>query len=86
MLPLRPKAFDNIYRSFQFGDLVNLLMLDARVCCKDKADKKIESLSDTSRHIVGNEQLSWIENEVLTHNAKWNVFGNQLLFSEKDIG
>ena len=85
-LPLRPEPFDDIYRSFQFGDLVNLMMLDARVCCKDDVDKTIESLADTSRHIVGNKQLDWIENEVITNNAKWNIFGNQLLIAEKDMG
>lgn len=85
-LPLRPEPFEKIYRSFQFGDLVNLMMLDARVCCKDEVNKKIESLADTSRHIVGNEQLDWIEDQVITQDAKWNIFGNQLLVAEKDMG
>jgi alkaline phosphatase D len=35
---------------------------------------------------VGNEQLDWIENEVITNNTKWNIFGNQLLIAEKDMG
>ena len=85
-LPLRPEPFEKIYRSFQFGDLVNLLMLDTRVCCRSTVTKTEESLMDTSRHIVGNTQLQWIFNEVETHNAHWNVFGNQVLISEKGKG
>lgn len=85
-LPLKPNAFDPIYRSFQFGDLVNLLMLDTRVCCRSAVDKTKESLQDTSRHIIGNQQLRWIVEEVETHESAWNVFGNQLLISEKGMG
>ncbi len=85
-LPIRVKPFEAIYRSFQFGDLVNLMMLDTRVCCKSEVTKTLASLKDTSRHIVGNEQLDWIEREVLTHRSKWNIFGNQLLMAEKDMG
>lgn len=85
-LPLRPEPFDDIYRSFQFGELVNLMMLDTRVCCRSEVTKTKESLLDTSRHIIGNKQLAWIFNEVEKHNAKWNVFGNQLLISLKGNG
>ncbi|MEL6254673.1 MAG: alkaline phosphatase D family protein, partial [Bacteroidota bacterium] len=38
-LPLRPEPFEEIYRSFQFGNLLNLLMLDTRVCCRSLVDK-----------------------------------------------
>lgn len=85
-IPLRPEKGDLIYRSFQFGDLVNLLMLDTRVCCKDEVTKTKASLQDTSRHIIGNEQLQWIKDEVTEHDAHWNVFGNQLLIAIKDMG
>ncbi len=85
-LPIRVAAGEPIYRSFQFGDLVNLMMLDARVCCKDTVTKTLASLEDTSRHIVGKAQLDWIESEVLRHGATWNIFGNQLLLSIKDMG
>lgn len=85
-LPLKPNAFEHIYRSFQFGKLVNLMMLDTRVCCRSEVDKTKESLKDTSRHIIGNQQLKWIFNEVETHNSDWNIFGNQILISEKGKG
>ncbi|MEO1011997.1 MAG: alkaline phosphatase D family protein [Bacteroidota bacterium] len=85
-LPLRPKAFETIYRSFQFGDLVNLMMLDTRVCCKSEVTKTPESLLDTTRHIIGSKQLKWIQEEVIQNDADWNVFGNQLLLAIKDMG
>ena len=86
-LPIRPEAFEPIYRSFQFGDVVNLMMLDTRVCCRTgEVTKTLESLQDTSRHIVGHAQLNWMFDEVLTSNAAWNVMGNQILVAEKGMG
>ena len=85
-LPIRPKPFEPIYRSFQFGNLVNLLMLDARHCCKDEALKTAASLKDTSRHNIGNEQLNWIKKDVSRNQATWNIFGNQLLVAKKGKG
>ena len=85
-LPLRPDAFENIYRSFQFGDLVNLMMLDTRVCCRSKVTKTEASLMDTTRHIIGNKQLYWIFDEVEKHQSAWNVFGNQILLAKKNRG
>ena len=85
-LPLRAEPFEEIYRSFQFGELVNLLMLDTRVCCRSEVPKTEASLRDTSRHIVGNTQLQWMFDEVEKHDAHWNVVGNQILLSEKGKG
>ena len=85
-IPLRPEPFQNIYRSFNLGNLVNLLMLDTRVCCKSVVTKTAASLQDTSRHIIGNEQLGWIKNKVIESAAPWNIFGNQLLISIKNNG
>ena len=86
-LPIRVEPFEPIYRSFQFGDIVNLMMLDIRVCCRQgKVTKTLESLQDTSRHIVGHKQLNWMFDEVLQHDAAWNIFGNQLLVSLKGMG
>lgn len=85
-IPTRVKLNDVIYRSYQFGDLVNLLMLDTRVCGKSTVTQTEESLRDPNRHIVGDEQLQWMFDEVTQHDAAWNVIGNQLLMAEKDKG
>tara|TARA_R110002095_G_scaffold184553_5_gene161751 strand:+ start:1536 stop:2993 length:1458 start_codon:yes stop_codon:yes gene_type:complete len=82
-IPSRVKQGDVIYRDFQFGNLVNLLMVDTRVCCKSDVTKTEESLKDLSRHIVGDTQLSWLMNSILEHKTTWNIMGNQLLFANK---
>ena len=86
-VPIRAEPFEPIYRSFQFGDLLNLLMVDVRVCCREgEVTKTVESLQDTSRHIVGHKQLNWLFDDILSHDATWNIMGNGLLVSEKGMG
>ena len=86
-VPIRVEPFEPIYRSFQFGDLVNLMMVDVRVCCRQgEVTKTLASLQDTSRHIVGHKQLNWLFSEIQTHDATWNIMGNGLLVAEKDMG
>lgn len=85
-LPIRVDAFDPIYRAFQFGDLVNLMMLDTRVCCRSEVFKTEASLQDTSRHIIGHTQMNWMFSEIETTAATWNVIGNQILIARKGKG
>ncbi|QDT78228.1 Alkaline phosphatase D precursor [Gimesia maris] len=82
-IPSRVKPGEVIYRDFQLGSLVNLMMVDTRVCCKSDVPQTRESLKDLSRHIVGEKQLSWLMNSMLEHQATWNIMGNQLLFASK---
>ena len=85
-IPTDVKKGERIYRSFQFGSLIKLLMLDTRVCCKSRVTKTQDSLQDPNRHIVGNQQLDWIFDEIQESSCTWNIIGNQLLFAEKDAG
>ena len=85
-VPSRVPLGKPIYRSFVFGDLVTLLMVDTRVCCKSRVDKSLDSLEDPDRHIVGDAQLDWMFNQITNHHSAWNVMGNQLLVAEKGAG
>ncbi|EPW6706372.1 alkaline phosphatase D family protein [Vibrio parahaemolyticus] len=100
-LPVRENTFSNmlIYRQFSFGNLVNLMMLDTRLVGRDKPLDYF-SLSATTmeaigglvaqsrsadRELLGTEQLAWLMNEFNTHDAKWNVLGQQVLMSRMEL-
>ncbi|RXK13220.1 alkaline phosphatase [Halarcobacter mediterraneus] len=83
-----------IYRNFEFGDLVSLYMLDTRVLSRDKQlnysnyfDKSANfdsvsfssDLLDSSRTMLGNEQLLWLQNKLSTSASTWQVLGQQVL-------
>ena len=97
-LPIRPiENKKEIYRSFEFGDLVSLHMLETRIFSRDKQlnyddyrdeSYKIDSelfekdVKDSSRKIVGPEQLSWLKNQLESSNATWQVLGQQVLMGK----
>ncbi|EIZ1549848.1 alkaline phosphatase D family protein [Vibrio parahaemolyticus] len=100
-LPVRENTFSNmlIYRQFSFGNLVNLMMLDTRLVGRDKpldyfslSAPTMEAIGglvaqsrSVDRELLGTEQLAWLMNEFNTHDAKWNVLGQQVLMSRMEL-
>jgi alkaline phosphatase D len=100
-LPIRP--IDNkekIYRSFDFGNLVSLHMLETRLLARDKqldmlnyysADGSFDStqfqtdLTDENRNLIGTEQLEWLQTQVSNSSATWQVLGQQVLMSRMNF-
>ncbi len=97
-LPIRPWREGNheeIYRSFSFGDLVDLHMLDTRVLARDKpldyvdfidpatqvmdSQKFMAEVTGSERTLLGAEQLQWLQANLLTATGKWQVLGQQVL-------
>ncbi|HGF3772448.1 TPA: alkaline phosphatase [Vibrio parahaemolyticus] len=100
-LPVCENTFSNmlIYRQFSFGSLVNLMMLDTRLVGRDKpldyfslSAPTMEAIGglvaqsrSADRELLGTEQLAWLMNEFNTHDAKWNVLGQQVLMSRMEL-
>ena len=86
-LPIAPKLNEPLYRSFSIGSLINLIVLDTRV---EERSVQSEGVSapdyyDTSRTILGNRQLTWLEKN-LEKRAKWNLICNQVPFGPMYAG
>lgn len=100
-LPIRPWREGNheeIYRSFSFGDLVDLHMLDTRVLARDKpldyvdyidpATQAMDSaqfmsdVTSSDRSMLGMEQLQWLQGSLLTATGKWQLLGQQVLMGK----
>lgn len=98
-LPIRmPDATnpDRIYRSFDFGKLVSLHMLDTRLIGRDRpvniddfrdqggrlnVDAYKAAVADPARNMIGPEQLAWLEDQVARSKARWQVLGQQVLMA-----
>ncbi|MBY6185391.1 alkaline phosphatase D family protein [Marinobacter hydrocarbonoclasticus] len=98
-MPIRPpgssETSDTIYRSFAFGELVALHMLDTRVIGRDQqldyatymdpatggfdAERFVAEVSDPNRTLLGAEQLTWLQGTLLSNSATWQVLGQQVL-------
>lgn len=91
--PARP---ERIYRSFDFGKLLSLHMLDTRVIGRDKqlayssyvgADRSFDAaafladVSDPARQLMGAEQSAWLQGQMSRSTATWQVLGQQVLMA-----
>ena len=83
-LPMRkPDPADSlrIFRSFQYGDLMDLIMLDTRLYGRDEQG----SGSDSSRSLLGETQRGWFYDELENSSAKWKVVGQQVMMAPLTI-
>ena len=83
-LPIRtPNMADRkeIYRSFDFGDMLNLHMIEARLLERDAEGDDQAAYDDTTRRMIGDVQFEWLKDELKTDTAKWRIIGNTVMFS-----
>ena len=75
------------YRSFSFGALTDLIMLDERL---EGRTKPVDSINDPGfnneeRSMLGPEQLTWLESSMKNSKATWKIIGNQVIFSDIEL-
>ena len=75
-----------IYRSFAFGDLADLVMLDTRLAGRDVQVERTDVLGieDPRRTILGAAQEHWLDGELresVRAGARWQILGQQVMFA-----
>lgn len=91
-MPIRAQANaadTRIFRSFQFGDLASLIMLDTRLHGRDQQADAIPGstveeiaarLRDPSRRMLGAVQEAWLATELdKAASSQWQIIGQQLM-------
>jgi alkaline phosphatase D len=99
-LPARTPDRQKIYRQFDFGGLVNLLMLDTRLAGRDRQLSYADYISpagafdgaafgaawqNPGRTILGAEQRGWLTSRLAGSRARWQVLGSQVLMGKMYI-
>lgn len=106
-LPIRPIDTDDlntptsIYRQFEWGDLVNLLMLDTRN--EDRAQQLdvvsyfdpgtgafdfeglFADINDPTRQLLGETQQQWLDTALATSTSTWQLLGQQVLMGRMNL-
>ncbi len=80
-LPIRSPDMNNtlkIYRKFQWGDLIDLHMLDTRLVARTE---QTNNYSDPNKELLGTTQFNWLTNNLKNSTARWNILGNQVMMS-----
>jgi alkaline phosphatase D len=86
-----------IYRSFNFGNLLSLHMLDTRSLGRDqqvditdlvnpaKQASAVATLSSSTRQLMGAEQVQWLQTQMASSTATWQVLGQQVLMARMEF-
>jgi alkaline phosphatase D len=83
-----------IWRNFQIGNLIDLLMLDTRVYDRSITDlywntDYIQDISnDAGRSLMGSRQENWFYNTLIKSSrrgATWRIIGSQIVFSRVNV-
>jgi alkaline phosphatase D len=102
-MPIRtpdPGRPDRIYRSFDFGNLVSLHMLDTRLIGRDRqldyrsyigaggtfnAAAFTADVGNPGRQLLGTEQTNWLQGQMSKSTATWQILGQQVLMARMNI-
>ena len=79
-LPIRkPDPADSlrIFRDFEYGDLLDMIMLDTRLYGRDEQG----SGTDSARSLLGDSQRQWFYQELESSAAKWKLVGQQVMMA-----
>ncbi|MBS1488896.1 MAG: alkaline phosphatase D family protein [Bacteroidetes bacterium] len=84
-IPIRES--ENHYRSFSFGKLADLIMLDERLAGRQKPVNTLSdpTLESETRTMLGPQQVAWLENKLKNSTAIWKIIGNQVIFSDVNM-
>jgi alkaline phosphatase D len=86
-----------IFRSFDFGGLLSLHMLDTRLIGRDKQigfgdllnpatqATATSTLASPTRQLLGAEQLAWLQGRLAASTATWQVLGQQILMARMEF-
>lgn len=87
-LPVRRPDPDDplrVYRSLAFGDLADLVMLDARLVGREEPVKEGKRTSatvpDRDRSLLGAPQRVWLREVLGSSTARWRLIGNQVMLA-----
>jgi alkaline phosphatase D len=86
-----------IYRSFNFGNVLSLHMLDTRSIGRDqqveitdlinpaKQATALATLTSPNRQLLGTEQVQWLQGQMAASTASWQVLGQQVLMARMEF-
>lgn len=101
-MPIRTPDTSNllkIYRSFDFGNLLSLHMLDTRIIGREQApDRMVDSQGrdvanpqflpyafNKNKQLMGVTQQAWLDTQMTASKATWQVLGNQTVMGRVQL-
>lgn len=85
-LPVRQTGPQNdpyqIFRNIQYGDLLELIMLDTRLHGRDEqAGTTGSTVTNPNRQLLGTDQFTWLGNRLSNSSARWKIIAQQVMMA-----
>lgn len=89
-LPIRQTGPQNdpyqIFRNIQYGDLLELIMLDTRLHGRDEQAGTTGSVvNDPNRQLLGSDQFTWLGNRLSNSTARWKILAQQVMMAPLEL-
>jgi len=84
-MPIRDQGDPlKIWRSFAYGDLADLILLDTRLWGRTQQalDKDDPDLAADDRTLLGLDQEQWLGEQLRSSSARWRIIGQQLMMGQ----
>lgn len=80
-MPLRETEYGRVWRSFRYGNLLDLIMLDTRLWGRDEEAGRndTDAHADPTRQLLGEDQEDWLREQLGESTARWKVLGQQVM-------
>ena len=87
-MPMRDNGNRSIYRKLSYGGIADLIMLDTRLEGRDEQPDSITApdFLDPDRTMLGQTQKNWLKQQLTESEARWKIIGQQVIFSEFNVG
>lgn len=88
-MPVRPTQVSeqgHLYRSFTFGNLVELTIMDLRTYRDVEFWRGGSRQAGDARTMLGSEQYNWLIGTLERSTTTWNALGNSVMFSPMRLG
>ena len=85
-MPVRDNAEKDVYRKLSYGNLCDLLMLDTRLEGRVQPPPHFDTPDDPVRTMISQTQMDWLIDNLKNSTATWKVLGNQVLFTDTNVG
>lgn len=84
-IPIRDTADRHVWRTFPYGDLADVYVLDTRI---DGRDEQVGTSEEDGpeRHILGDAQEKWLRDSLATGTARWQIVAQQVMVAQMYMG
>jgi alkaline phosphatase D len=87
-MPVRDTPDQRIWRRLQWGDLMDLFMLDTRIWGREEqaAFGDFRRINAPGRQLLGEDQEDWLLEGLCTSDTRWRVLGQQVMIAPLLLG